>query len=308
MTTPSTFGGPGFQPRAGMHRADLGVHWTACGVSNDGKPLRAVLLHQPGEELEYEESPDAWLMLARPDLDIIRGQADTIAGFFAGRGITVHRHCPVASPPPNTLFFRDLFAMTPRGAVLSRMGSQQRAGEERFAAAALASLGVPIISAPLGEGCLEGADALWLDEQTLLVGLDRRTNTAGMAALAGVLPGVTIHTVSLPARTQHLLGVLNFLAPGRVAVWRGRTPPALIDWLASRGIDILSLPDGPELSIGRAMNWVCLGPNEVVMPAGCPDTRARLQAAGVGVFELNVSEYLKAGGGLGCLTGILHRT
>ena len=308
MSTPSTFGGPGFRPRAGSHRDDLGGHWSACGVSNDGAPLRAVLLHQPGTELQYAAPPDAWLMLARPDLDAIRRQADTITAFFAGRGITVHRHAPAVAPPPNTLFFRDLFAMTPRGAVLSRMGSQQRAGEERFAAAMLASIGVPIIASPLGAGCLEGADALWLDAQTLLVGLDRRTNAAGLATLASVLPGVEIHPVPLPDRTQHLLGVLNFIGPGRVAVWTGRTPPALISWLASRGVDILALPDGPELSIGRAMNWVCLGPGEVVMPAGCPDTRSRLQAAGVGVSELDVSEYLKAGGGLGCLTGILHRS
>lgn len=308
MTTPSTFGGPGFQPRAGHHRDDLGVHWITCGVSNDGDPLRSVLLHQPGKELAYTESPDAWLMLARPDLDTIRRQADTIAAFYTRRGITVHWHQPATSPPPNTLFFRDLFAMTPRGAVLSRMGSQQRAGEERFAAAALASIGAPIIGSPLRGGCLEGADALWLDAQTLLVGLDRRTNAAGLATLAGVLPEVEIHPVTLPARTQHLLGVLNFLGPGRVAVWSGRTPPGLITWLASRGIDIIALPDGPELSRGRAMNWVCLGPDEVVMPAGCPDTRARLLSAGVEVCELNVSEYLKAGGGLGCLTGILHRS
>jgi N-dimethylarginine dimethylaminohydrolase len=55
------------------------------------------------------------------------------------------------------------------------------------------------------------------------------------------------------------------------------------------------------------MNWVCLGPNEVLMPAGCPDTQARLRAAGVEVYETDVSEYLKAGGALGCLMGILER-
>ncbi len=306
MTTPSTFGGPGFRPRSGTHARDLGQHWAACGVQDDGAVLRAVLLHSPGEELRYPEPPDAWLMLARPDLDAIRRQADGIAAFYEGRGVTVHRHAP-ATTPPNTLFMRDLFAMTPHGAVLSRMGSEQRAGEERHVAATLAGLGIPLLAAPIGDACLEGADALWLDAETLLVGLGRRTNAGGMDTLARVLPGVRLHAVTLPALTQHLLGVVNFLGPGHVAVWLGRTPPDLIDWLSARGARILALPDGPELSVGRAMNWVCLGPGEVVMPAGCPDTRRRLTAAGVGVHELPVGEYLKAGGALGCLTGILAR-
>ena len=289
MSTPSTFGGPGFRPRTGPHRDDIGEHWTACGVSNDGDPLRAVLLHQPGEELRYVEPPDAWLMLARPKLEIIRRQTDAIAEFFTQRGIAVHRHRPAVAPPPNTLFFRDLFAMTPGGAVLSRMGSQQRAGEERFAAAALASIGVPIIASPLGAGCLEGADALWLDPKTLLVGIGRRTNAAGLATLAAALPGVELHPVVLPAQTQHLLGVLNFLGPGRVAVWSGRTPPALIKLLADRRLNILALPDGPELSIGRAMNWVCLGPNRVLLPSDAPKTTVLLKKNGIEVQTAPIS-------------------
>lgn len=306
--TPSTFGGPGFRPRTGTHADDLGTHWLPCGVADDGAPLRSVLLHEPGEELSFPEPPDDWLMLERPDLDTIRRQTDAITALYERRGVTVYRHTPHTPAPPNSLFMRDRFAMTPEGAVLGRMGSQQRAGEERITAAALSSIGVPILATPRQSACLEGADALWLDAQTLLVGLNRRTNAAGLQTLAAALPpAVSIHPIALPSLTQHLLGVLNFLGPGRVAVWIGRTPPSLIDWLTARGLDILALPDGPELSRGRAMNWVCLGPGEVVMPAGCPNTRALLRASGIGVLEVEVSEYRKAGGALGCLTGVLYR-
>ncbi len=207
------------------------------------------------------------------------------------------------------LFMRDLVWVGPDGAVLARMGSQQRAGEERFAAEALAQSGIPIIATPRGTETFEGADAIWLEPSTLLLGLGGRTNAGGLARLRRTIesPAISIHPVALPDGVQHLLGVLEFVDENKAAVWEGRTPPSLMDWLRERGVALIVLPDGPELAMGRAMNWVCLGPGEVVMPAGCPETRRRLKDAGVGVYALDVSEYIRAGGALGCLTGVLHR-
>lgn len=306
--TPATFGGPGFQPRQRTHRSDIGETWGACGVQDEHSPLRSVLMRWPGEEMCYAGPPDRWLHLARPDLTLLRHQATRIADLLEGRGCRV-RWLRDPSPSPNLLFMRDTFWMTPEGAILGRMGSQQRAGEERYTARALAGADLPILSVPRGSATFEGADALWIDSQTVFVGQGRRTNPAGLQHLQRTLSGADIHwqAVPLPGKVQHLLGVLNFIDEDHVAVWEGRTPPSLIAALSARGFRILRLPDGPELSGGRAMNWVCLGPNEVLMPAGCPDTQARLCAAGVGVYETDVSEYLKAGGALGCLVGILER-
>jgi len=57
----------------------------------------------------------------------------------------------------------------------------------------------------------------------------------------------------------------------------------------------------------RTMNFVAVGPSEILMPAGCPGIRVRFQAEGVDAHEVEVGEYLKAAGGLACLTGILAR-
>lgn len=306
--TPATFGGPGFQPRQGTHASERGALWGACGVSDEHRPLRAVLMRWPGAEMRYTEHPDRWLHLERPDLDQLRRQAEAIAAVLERSGCAV-RWLDAPAPSPNLLFMRDTFWMTPEGAVLGRMGSQQRAGEERFVARALAAADIPILGVPRGAATFEGADALWIDAQTVFVGQGRRTNPAGLGHLRRSLEGAGIDwtAVTLPGTTQHLLGVLNFIDARHVGVWEGRTPPELIAALERRGFRLLRLPDGPELSEGRAMNWVCLGPNTVLMPAGCPDTRRRLLDAGVEVLEANVSEYLKAGGALGCLVGILER-
>ena len=76
---------------------------------------------------------------------------------------------------------------------------------------------------------------------------------------------------------------------------------------ADVGIRLLDFVDVPEVTRGRALNFVTVAPREIVMPAHNPRTRARLEAEGVRCHELVVDEYLRAEGGLGCLTGVLSR-
>lgn len=306
--TPATFGGPGFRPRHIAHLDEVKTLWGGTGVDSEHRPLKAAMLRWPGVEMLYSEPPNHWLHLQRPDLDSLRRQAETIANVLVSRGCAVH-WLREEAPSPNLLFLRDAFWMTPEGAIVGRMGSMQRAGEELYTTRALAQAGAPILSTPRGLATFEGADALWIDAQTVFVGMGRRTNPQGLAHLKHTLThaGIQWHAFPLPATTQHLLGVLNFLDHRHVSIWEGRTPPALIDALQQRGFRILRLPDGPELSLGRAMNWVCLAPNAVLMPAGCPSTAHTLRGAGVEVLETDVSAYRHAGGALGCLVGILTR-
>ena len=55
------------------------------------------------------------------------------------------------------------------------------------------------------------------------------------------------------------------------------------------------------------MNFVTLAPGRIVMPARCPRTTAVYEAHDVECHAVEVSEYIKAAGALGCLTGILSR-
>ena len=77
--------------------------------------------------------------------------------------------------------------------------------------------------------------------------------------------------------------------------------------LARVGMTVLDFESTAEVVAGRALNFVTLAPREIVMPAGSPLTRRRLEAAGVKVHEQSVAQYLRAAGGIGCLTGVLAR-
>jgi N-dimethylarginine dimethylaminohydrolase len=56
-----------------------------------------------------------------------------------------------------------------------------------------------------------------------------------------------------------------------------------------------------------ALNFVTLRPRRVLMPANCPKTSSVYKANGTNCIEVDISEFIKAAGGIGCLTGILKR-
>lgn len=308
----ASFGGPGWRPRPGAHADEVaaGRLWAPYRVRSEVAPLEAVLLAWPGPELDVPGDPDRFLLLDHVSVPAIQREALAIADFFRAQGVRVHSFRPPVAPPPNFIFLRDLFFMTPEGAVLGRPAGEQRAGEERWAAEALAQAGVPILRTLTGRATFEGADALWLRPDLVLLGLGLRTDPAGADQVAGVLAdqGVSALRVALPRTgVQHLLGVLTPLDIDLAAVHGGHASPALLGILGDLGIAPLLLPPGPELGERRSNNFVALGPRRVVMPAGCPETRARYEAHGVACAEIAVGEYVKAAGALGCLTGILSR-
>ncbi len=316
---PSTLMGAGWQPRARAHAEEIGTIWGDFGVRSEVDPLTAVMLTWPGDDLAFDEAPADMLMHARPDLARMREQVLGVAEAYASRGIAVQWLRPRAGTrgdgkpgaPPNLVFARDLALMTPEGAILARMATEQRAGEPRLAAEVLATLGIPILATPRGKARFEGPDALWVRPDVVMVAVGRRTNAEGYACVRRVLAdqGVRCLKVAVWWKVQHLLGTVNLVDNDLVALlW---PTVGVLRTLAELGIRAMDLSADrtlrEELSAGRAHNFVTLAPRVILMPAGNPRTRAVLEAEGVEVIERDVSEYLKAAGGIGCLTGVLGR-
>jgi len=312
MSDSATYGGKGWHLREASHKQDLnqGVGWMSCGLSSETAPLTDVLLHIPGDELAFPEDPDHWLMLERPDIQRIQAEAQGLADAYTAAGVRVHHANPSLSPPPNFLFQRDLFFMTPEGAILARPASPRRAAEAPLAAQVLAGLGVPILATPRGSALMEGADVLWLREDLVGVGVGHRTNEGGHDLVRGVLKemGVETRSIPMPDRgVQHLLGLVNLATDTLAVVREALAPDALMGLLQELGREVLFLPDDAEMLEGLALNFVSLGEGRILMPGGCPQTRARYESAGLTVSEAVVTEFRKAAGGIGCATGVLSR-
>jgi arginine deiminase len=305
----AAYGGAGWSPRRASLQNEIGRLWGPCGLTTECAALKSVLLHRPGVELDALEDPEAAQMLAALDIARARTQHDALAEAYRRAGVVVHFVAPAEPPPPNLMFVADLLFMTAEGAIVGRPASTVRAGEERWIARRLAELGIPILRCIRGTGTFEGADAMWIDPETVLLAEGLRTNREGADQVTNTLKEMGINTVrvGLPFGAMHLMGTLRILDRDLAAVWPGRVPYAAVQALRARGFSLVLAPDETELKQGMALNVVTLRPREVLMAAGNPLTQALFQDAGVVCQTIQVAELIKAAGGVGCLTGVLER-
>ena len=305
----AAYGGTGWSPRIATHAEEIGTLWSACGIDTEWQPLRAVLLHTPGAEIESVPDPNAAQMLTRPNWARARAQHTALAETYRAAGVQVHQVNPAQTPPPNLMFCADLLFMTPAGAILARPASTVRAGEERFIAQRLAALGIPIIRTLTGKGVFEGADAMWINPKLVLLGRGLRTNALALAQITATLHWLGVQSIilDLPYGTMHLMGQLRLFDHNLAIAWQTRLAVFAVEQLRQHGYTVHCLPDETEARVGHALNVVTLAPRHILMPAGNPITQAFYESLGVTCETVAVDELLKAAGGIACLTGVLER-
>jgi N-dimethylarginine dimethylaminohydrolase len=304
----AAYGGDGWSPRLAAHGDEIGSLWAACGIDSEWRRLTAVALCRPGSEIAVGDI-DASQFLDAPDPDRARAEHDALADAYRAEGVEVIAVGDVARPSPNRMFCADLFVTTPQGAILARPASSVRAGEEVAVAAALAGAGVPILKTLTGQATFEGADLMWLDAETAIIGRGLRTNSLAIGQIATLMTeiGCGLVAVDLPHGTMHLMGMLRIAGADLAFAWPRRTPHAAVMALRERGYQVAFLPDRGEAENNKALNFVTLGPRRILMPAGNPGARSFYQGLGIEVIETPMDELRKAAGAVGCLTGVVGR-
>lgn len=305
----AAYGAEGWSPRTRTTREEIGDLWSPCGISSEYTLLRKVLLHSPGSELSASSDPNTVQMIEPLDIERARHQHSELAKAYQREGVEVEFVKPDGVPSANQMFCADLFFMTPEGAILARPASTVRAGEERWVARRLAQMGVPIVRSIRGTGSFEGADAMWLDEKTVIVGCGFRTNDEGANQLAATLAemGVDLIRIDMSVGAMHLMGMLRIVANDLAIAWPKRFVHRGANALKDRGYELAWLPDLSEVEQRKAFNIVTLAPRKVMMPANCPIIQGFLEDHGVSCVCVDVDELAKAAGAIGCLTGVVHR-
>lgn len=292
---------------------DVGSGRLAAAVDGFGSTsmwgeLRRVLVRRPLAEDAASWEEYGWR--AAPDVGAAQAEHEALCVLLedAGAEVVVSEHDP---GNPDAIYTYDPTLVGAEGAVLLLPGKEGRRREPDATVAALAAAGVPVAGRIDLPATVEGGDTVWLDGQTLLVGLGYRTNTPALDALEGAFPDVELIPFDLPHwdgedEVMHLMSFISPLDRDLAVVYPRLAPVRLMRLLAERGIEVVEVPDDEFETMGP--NVLALGPRLALALEGNPETRHRMERAGVDVLTYKGDEISRKGdGGPTCLTRPLLR-
>jgi len=270
--------------------------------------LRRVLARAPrGEDL------GGWQMCgwrAEPDAAEIAREHEAFCSLLEHAGAEVVLAESSADGNPDAIYTYDPALIANDGALLLNPGKECRRAEPAALAEDFARIGLPIAGRLESGEWAEGGDFCWLDERALLAGRGYRTNSDGIWAVERLLRDVEVLVFDLPhwrgrGEVMHLLSLLSPLAEDLVVAYPPLLPVRLAQLLEERDIEIVAVPDEEFESMGA--NVLALAPRVALAVAGNPETRKRMERAGVEVQVYEGAELSKGDGGPTCLTMPLLR-
>ncbi len=280
-------------------------------------PLKRVMVKRPTESAADAARWRAFGYLHAPNAERLRAEHDAFVALVAASGADVVYEDEIVPVPTHLLdavFVYDPAIVTDAGAIIGQPGKPLRRGEDEAMRRAFNEIGVPILGTVGDEATMDGGDTLWLDHDTLCVGLSYRTNDAAIAQLRDLLIplGVTVIPLSLPhwrgpAECLHLMSLISPVAEDLAVIYPPLVPIPLMRLLQERGIQQIIVPDAEFPTLG--CNILAVAPRNVIMAAGNPATSAALRAAGCTVREYEGAEIsLNREGGPTCLTRPIWRS
>lgn len=295
------------------------------GGSPFGK-LRMVMVYRPGEEQTADILSKDLQLFNLPegptDLKKLQSQHDGMVKAFADEDIEVVYLEPkrpligtYGIPLRSAPFLRETITV-PGGVLICRIAVAYKRGLEAFHAQRVGELGCPILHTVHGQGVFEASNLVWVDEKSVILATGLRSNQEGLKQVEHVLRGLgveDVHHAQLPGylhkRTHQVGPTSGFfhldmtfgMAADKVAVlYSGGVGYDTIDWLESKGIDIIEISE-EELHL-CAPNLLPLAPKKVMVPAPGLNMSKELRKRGITVVEVNLAEFAKGGGGPTCLT------
>jgi arginine deiminase len=291
--------------------------------------LRTVLMHTPGRELDLvgPATYERFLFADALDAEQFRTDHARFVDILRSEGIEVilltevlrHRTemLRLAERLPNLVYTRDTAAVTTAGFLLARMKSRVRRGETRIVEDALRELAIPMFMKTQAPATIEGGDLVFLDEETLLLGVGNRTNRRALTELtaAATKSGLRrLVAVPLPRSVIHLDGTMMVVDRDLAVVHRrslGNIPSVFEDGRLSRRVRFLQLLKANGMRLievtdyerqRRATNVIAIAPRKAVGYAGNARVKRELAENGVDLIEIEEAELIRGFGGPRCMT------
>ncbi|MHB8079119.1 MAG: dimethylarginine dimethylaminohydrolase family protein [Candidatus Krumholzibacteriia bacterium] len=235
--------------------------------------------------------------LPRVDIDVARAHAQHQAYCAALTALGCRLIALQAEPDlPDSVFVEDTAVVLDELAVIARPGAASRR-PECLSIAIVLSDHRPLVTLEK-PATLDGGDVL-LVGRTVWVGLSGRSNWSAVGQLRAIVGrhGYEVRPVELEG-CLHLKSAVTLVAPDTVLL-----NPAWVDAQIFSGLDIVNVDPGEP----HAANALRVG-SGLIYPANFPRTRARLEARGLAVHPVDVSELQKAEGAVTCCSLVFRST
>ncbi len=272
----------------------------APAVAPEPGAARLLMCAPTAYALKYEINP--WMKLENaPDVALAARQWQELYHVLTEEtGATVelveqHPDCP------DMVFTANAGIVRGRYALLANFRHPQRQVEEPHFRAWFEAQDYKVQILPVGCKFEGEGDALFAGE-TLLAGYLKRSDIGSHRYLSEALALPVLSLELVDDRWYHLDTCLFPLAPDTVVYYPGAFDPyarAVIE------DNFQTIPVVEAEALRFACNAVLVG-SHVVLPSGCPQITAELEARGYTVHGVDLSEFLKAGGAAKCLTLILR--
>jgi len=192
---------------------------------------------------------------------------------------------------PDSCFVEDVAVVTKNCAIITNPGATTRKGEEKEIIEVIKKFynDIEYIKEP---GTLEGGDVMMVKDH-FYIGLSKRTNREGAEQLIKALGkyGMSGSIVEM-SEMLHLKSGLAYLEDNVLLV-------------ASEFINNTEFNKFNKIIIDKEEGYSanCIRVNDyVLVPAGYPKTKEKIEAVGLSVIVVDTSEYRKVDGGLSCLS------
>ncbi len=242
------------------------------------------------------------------EFDTAKRQYQEMISAYTSAGVTVHL-LEKDMNLPYQIFARDSSFMTPFGAVITNMAQPWRKGENFRAIETYARLNIPIYDF-VTAGTFEGGDFNVIEPGCALIGWSGREGRSEEIAALQLkewfeAEGWEIFIIDIDPFFVHIDLMVVMLAEKLAAVCVETTDPAVIDWLKSKKIKLISVPYSETLNLG--CNVVSLGNDRVLLPANATTLIQALGSEGFTIYNPSMEMITQGGGGIHCMCQTLRR-
>lgn len=212
---------------------------------------------------------------------------------------------PPSETYPDSVFARDFGACLKDGYILGRFKHEYRKNERKAYEKKMQDLNIPQLF-KVHEGYFEGGDFFFLDDKTIVIGLLERTNQIGYQEIKEHFKNqYEVLFVEANPEFLHLDMCFNLIDDHLALICKEAFDISFLQELQKRKIELIEI--SKEDIFQHGLNVQALGDKKVLALKKNHDINLQIKQKGYEVIELDITEILKCGGGIHCMTFPLKR-